>query len=296
MLARQPPIFVIDGSTVGRGCMGLLISGLSQRRALPITWAAAAGRTGHLPQLRQCALLERLARFVPADAAVTILGNGAYDRTDGHAAITARGRQDVGRTASDILLTIGESAIAMRDRAPRRGAIVAVEQSRMTAAQDGPVHALAVWDAADERPIYLVTTHVDLKHAPALYRRRAPIETSFLDQKRRGVRINRSRLSDPALLARLLIATTLVYPWVVSLEVVARRDAVRGRIHRLDRCDLRPFSPGLRLLAYGLRHQRTIPRGLPKPLVLAQQHALKSSVSFSGIGRPFSRRAFLISP
>lgn len=53
MLARQPLVFVIDGSTVGCGCMGLLISGLSQRRALPITWAAAAGRTGHLPQLRQ---------------------------------------------------------------------------------------------------------------------------------------------------------------------------------------------------------------------------------------------------
>lgn len=163
----------------------------------------------------------------------------------------------------------------MRDRAPRRGAIVAVEQARMTAAQGGPVHALAVWD---ERPIYLVTTHVDLEHAPVLYRRRAQIETQFSDQKRRGVQINRSRLSDPAPLARLLIATTLAYPWVVSLEVVARRDAVRGRIHRSDRCDLRPFSLGLRLLAYGLRHQRTIPRGLPKPLVRARQHALKRSV------------------
>ncbi|NWG20754.1 MAG: transposase [Chloroflexi bacterium] len=148
----------------------------------------------------------------------------------------------------------------------------------MTAEQYGPVNALAVWDAADEHPIYLVTTHTDLDHAVALYRRRAQIETYFSDQKSRGFRINRSHLSDPVRLTRLLIATTLACLWVVYLGVVARRDAVSGRIHRSNRCDLSLFSLGLRLLVSCLRHQRTIPRGLPKPLVRARQHALKSSV------------------
>lgn len=278
MLARRPLVFVIDGSTVGRGCMCLMISVLYQRRALPITWVVVAGRTGHLPELLHCALLEQLARLVPADAAVTILGDGEYDGTDWHAAITARGWQDVCRTASDILLTIADTTIAMRDLAPKRGEIVAVAQARMTAAQYGPINALAVWEAAYEHPIYLVTTHVDLEHALALYRRRAQIETYFSDQKSRGFRINRSHLSDPVRLARLLIATTLASLWVVYLGVVARRDALRGRIHRSDRCDLSLFSLGLRLLAYCLRHQRTIPRGLPKPLVRARQPALKRSV------------------
>lgn len=74
-----------------------------------------------------------------------------------------------------------------------------------------------MWEAAYEHPIYLVTTHADLEYALALHRRRAQIETYFSDQKSSGFRINRSHISDPTRLARLLIATTLAYLWVVYL-------------------------------------------------------------------------------
>jgi hypothetical protein len=182
------------------------------------------------------------------------------------------------RTASDILLTRGGATISMRDLAPQRGETVVLECASITAGCYGPINALAVRDTAYEQPIYLVTTHSDLDLAEALYRRRAQIETYFSDQKSRGFRINRSHLSDPVRLSRLLIATALAYLWVVYLGVVARRDALRVRIHRPDRCDLSLFSLGLRLLAYCLQHQATMPRGLPKPLLGAQQHSLITSV------------------
>ena len=278
MLGRRPLVFVIDGSTVGRGGMCVMFSVVYQRRALPITWMVVSARKGHLPETLHCALLEQLARLVPTDATVTILGDGEYDGTAWQAAITKRGWQYVCRTASDILIHAAGVTITMRDLAPRRGEVVAVEQARMTAAQYGPVTALAVWDAAYEQPIYLVTTHTDLELAVALYRRRAQIETYFSDQKSRGFRINRSHISNPMRLARLLIATALAYLWLVYLGGVARRDALRGRIHRPDRCDISLFSLGLRLLAYCLRHRRAIPREVPKPLLTARQPALKRSV------------------
>jgi hypothetical protein len=258
--------------------MCLMISVVYQRRALPLTWLVVAARKGHLPETLHCAVLEQLALLVPADASVTILGDGEYDGADWQAAITAHGWAYVCRTASDILLTVADVTIPMRDLAPQPGEIVALEQVGMTAAQYGPVNALAVWNAAYDHPIYLVTTHTDLAHAVALYRRRAQIETYFSDQKSRGFRINRSHLSDPARLGRLLIATALAYLWVIYLGVVARRDALRGCIHRPDRCDLSLFSLGLRFLACCVRHQRSIPRGIPKRLVTIRQYSLKSSV------------------
>lgn len=278
MLARLPLVFVIDGSSVGRGCMCLMLSVLYHRRALPLVWVVVKASKGHLPQTMHCELLAHLIPLVPSGADVTILGDGEFDGTLWQADITAQGWRYVCRTASDILLTRNGATIAMRNLAPERGETVALEQACITAACYGPLNALAVWDATYEQPIYLVTTHTDLDLAKALYRRRAQIESYFSDQKSRGFRINRSHLSDPVRLSRLLIATALAYLWVVYLGVFARRDALRARIHRPDRCDLSLFSLGLRLLAYCLRHRCTIPRGLPKALFVAHQHSLISSV------------------
>ena len=36
LLARLPLLFIIDGSTVGRGCMCLMLSVVYYRRALPL--------------------------------------------------------------------------------------------------------------------------------------------------------------------------------------------------------------------------------------------------------------------
>lgn len=278
MLARLPLVFVIDGSTVRRDSMCLMLSVLYHRRALPLTWVVVEARKGHLPQALHCALLTQVVPLVPADAEVTILGDGEFDGTTWLADITARGWRYVCRTASDILVTAADVTFTMRELRPTCGETVAVEPAAITAARYGPVAALAVWEASYDEPIYLVTTHTDLEYAEALYRRRATIETYFSDQKSRGFRINRSHLRDPGRLARLLIATTLAYLWVVYLGVIGRRDALRKRIHRLDRCDLSLFSLGLRLLAYCLRHRHPLPRGVPKALAVARLRALTCSV------------------
>ncbi|HEU5012298.1 MAG TPA: transposase [Roseiflexaceae bacterium] len=255
LLARLPLLFVIDGSTVGRGCMCLMLSVVYHRRALPLVWVVVQASKGHLPQSLHCELLAQLVPLVPHGADVTILGDGEFDGTLWQADITAQGWRYVCRTASDILLTRDGATITMRDLATERGETVALEQAAITGARYGPVNALAVWKDAYEQPLYLVTTHTDLALAVAFYRRRAQIETYFSDQKSRGFRINRSHLSEPVRVSRLLLATALAYLWVVYLGVVTRRDALRGRIHRPDRCDLSLFSLGLRLLAYYLRHR-----------------------------------------
>lgn len=274
VLARRRLLLVIDGSTVGRGGMCLMVSVLYHRRALPLTWVVIAAKRGHMAEALHCALLAQLIPLVPAAAQVTLLGDGECDGTTWQAAITAQGWQYVCRTAADIRVTLAGATIAMRDLAPVRDEIVVIDQAAVTAAGYGPVQVIAVWDARYDHPLYLVTTHQDAVEAVCLYRRRAQIETYFSDVKSRGFRIDRSHLADPARLARLLIATTLAYWWVTYLGILARREPHRNRFHRTARCDLSLFSLGLRWLAYALRHGAPLPRGLPGAL----RHALTCSV------------------
>ena len=85
------------------------------------------------------------------------------------------------------------------------------------------------------------------------------IETFFSDQKSRGFQLDRSHLSDPERVQRLMFAAGLAYLWVLDLGTVAQEDAWLPVIHRSHRCDLSLFQLGLRLLDYLLNYDQPIP-------------------------------------
>ncbi|MDQ5854404.1 MAG: hypothetical protein M3380_20505 [Chloroflexota bacterium] len=90
--------------------------------------------------------------------------------------------------------------------APKRGEKLAVRPAWFTAEEDGPVSILAVWEAAYEEPLYLVTTRSNLEAALGLYRQRAHLETCFSDQQSRSLHLHKRHLCAPIRLTRLLIA------------------------------------------------------------------------------------------
>ena len=267
-LAQQPLRLVMDGSVVGRGCIALMLSVVYHGRALPLVWIVVKGKKGHFPQQTHCELLVLLQDLLPAGADVTVLGDGEFDGTAFQAALRTLKWQYVCRTAPNLLMRIYGQQRTIGAMAPERGEVLAVRPAWMTAEQYGPVSILAVWEAAYEEPLYLVTNMVDLEAAAALYRKRAHVETFFSDQKSRGFHLHKSHLSDPARLTRLLIATCLAYVWVVYLGVCALRDGWLKRLHRSDRCDLSLFRLGLRLLARCLKDTIPIPEGFLVPAVL----------------------------
>ena len=264
-LAHQPLLLAIDGSVVGRGCIALMVSVVYQGRALPLCWVVVKGKKGHFSQEMHCALLEHLQPLVPSAAEVVVVGDGEFDGTGLQAQIRAFGWQYVCRTAPNLLMTVYGGERCIGAMAPTRGELLAVRPAWMTAEQYGPVSILAIWEAAYEEPIYLVTNMLDLDAALAAYRKRAHIETFFSDQKSRGFHLDKSHLSEPARLTRLLIASCLAYIWLVYLGVCALRDGWLKRLHRSDRCDLSLFRLGVRLLARCLKDQRPIPEGLLVP-------------------------------
>ena len=270
-LADQPLVLVIDGSVVGRGCVALLLSVVYHGRALPLAWVVVQGKKGHFPLATHCALLEQIQPLIPPTTAVTLLGDGEFDGTDLQATLRRLHWQYVCRTAPNLVMTVDGRALHIGDLAPTRGEVLAVRPAWMTAEQYGPVSILAVWEAAYEEPLYLVTNMADLVAALAAYRKRAHIETFFSDQKSRGFHLHKSHLSDPKRLARLLIAACLAYLWLVYLGVCALRDDWLKRLHRRDRCDLSLFRLGLRLLARCLKDDIPLPAGFLVPALLPRK-------------------------
>ncbi len=266
-LAQQPLVLAIDGSVVGRGCVALMLSVVYQGRALPLAWVVVQGTKGHFPQATHCALLAQLQPLIPPGADVTVLGDGEFDGIEFQALLRQLHWHYVCRTAPNLLMTAYGREWHIGALAPKPGEVLAVRPAWMTAAQYGPVSILAIWEAAYQDPLYLVTNMADLDAALALYRKRAHIETFFSDQKSRGFQLHKSHLSDPQRLTRLLIAACLAYLWIVYLGVCALRDDWLKRLHRRDRCDLSVFRLGLRLLARCLKDELPIPPGFLVPAI-----------------------------
>lgn len=268
---QEPLVLVMDGSVVGRGGLALMLSVVYHGRALPLAWVVLSAKKGHFAQAVHCALLAQVQTILPPTATVVFVGDGEFDGTELQAVLQHVGWQYVCRTAKNICFTAYGLQRYVGDLEPLRGEALAVTPAWMTMARYGPISLLAVWEVNYEAPLYLVTNMVDLDRALQHYRQRAHIETFFSDQKSRGFQIQRSHLSDPARLSRLLIVSCLAYLWIVYLGVCALRDGWLKRLHRQDRCDLSLFRLGLRLLARCLKDLVPIPSGLLVPADLPMQ-------------------------
>lgn len=269
-LAKEPILLVMDGSTVGRGCLALMLSVVYAGRALPLCWVVVKAPKGHFPQATHCALLSQLQAIMPSDAQVTFLGDGEFDGIELQGALRNLNWSYVCRTASNIVILADGVRFHVSDMGPERGEMLCVTPAWMTAEMYGPVTLLAIWEHPYKEPLYLVTNLSDLDGAVQLYKKRPHIETFFSDIKSRGFQISKSHLSNPARLCRLLLACCLAYVWLVYLGVCAMQQEWMKRLHRQDRCDLSLFRLGLRLLARCLKDHIPIPEGFLVPLTLPQ--------------------------
>lgn len=193
---------------------------LTHGRALPLYWLVVRGSKGHFPEQTHRELRAQLQALVPVGATVIFLGDGEFDGIELQADLQAYGWQYVCRTASNLLVTCCGVQFHLRALGPPRGEYLAVSLAWLTAKQYGPLSILALWDAHEQHPLYLVTNLADLDAAVRLYKKRAHIETFFSDQQSRGFHIHKSHLSEPARLSRLLVASCLgMCGWSIAVSV-----------------------------------------------------------------------------
>lgn len=254
-LVKQTLVLVIDGSPVGRGCLGLMVSVVYQGRALPLMWLVVNGKKGHFAEHCHLQLLRRVYELIPPGADVVWVGDGEFDGVGLQQALNDCRWRYVCRTGKNICLYEADEELHFGELPLLPGDVLSLPGVSVTEARYGPVHALGWWGKGYKEPIYLVTNFELAEEACFFYRKRFRIETFFSDQKSRGFRLHKSHIADPERLARLLIATCLAYLWLIYLGRYAQQQGWQGLIHRPDRCDLSLFQLGLRLLEYLLSEQ-----------------------------------------
>jgi hypothetical protein len=258
-LAHCPLVLAMDGSEVGQGCLTLMVSVIYRKRALPLAWIVVTGSKGHFPEEAHVELLKQVHSLVPQGCAVIFLGDGEFDGVTLQATLEAFEWQYVCRTAKNVQLCAEGERFTFEDLILQPGDCISVPDALFTLQGYGPVLSIAVWDKEYKEPIFLVTNMDLAAEACHWYSKRFRIETFFSDQKSRGFHLNKSHISDPARLSRLMIAACLAYLWIIFLGTLAILEDWVAVIHRTDRCDLSLFQLGLCLLEHFLNERMPIP-------------------------------------
>jgi hypothetical protein len=259
VLSKDPIVLIIDGSETAKNCVTLMVSVAYKGRALPLMWVTREGKKGHFPQKMHIELIRAVQKIIPNGCDVVCLGDGEFDGTEWLQVLNDFGWRYVCRTAKNALCYENDDEFAMRDICPAKGKCNLVEDLEFTAARNVKVNAVAYWDKQHKEPIYWVTNVETPEEAQFWYKKRFKIETLFSDLKGRGFGIDKSHLSDPERVARLLIAVCIAYIWVVCLGVFSQNNGWDKIIHRTERCDLSLFQLGIRLLSYFLCNGQSLP-------------------------------------
>ncbi len=259
LAAVRPLVLIMDGSVVARGCVTLMVSVIYAHRAIPIGWWVIEGAKGHFPTETHLTLLREVKTLVPQTATVIFLGDGEFDSPELQAEVAGYDWEYVCRTAKNIQIEVEGEGSSLADLPVKRGQRVFRKGVLFTKVAYGPVTVIVWWGTRYREPIYLVTNMNSVQRACDQYRKRMQIETFFSDQKSRGFQLDRSHLSAPERVKRIMLAACLAYLWVIYLGTVAQHDDWLPVIHRRHRCDLGLFQLGLRLLDYLLLHDQPIP-------------------------------------
>jgi len=257
-LAERTLVLVMDGSEVGRGCLALMLSVIYRGRALPIAWLVISAKKGHFSQERHVKLLSAVQELIPPDADVVFLGDGEFDGTKLQAKLADFGWKYACRTSDNTIL-FDDEEFSFQDLPLQPDMCLSLPEVLFTRQRFGPVLAIAWWRTGYKEPIYLVSNFELAEEACHWYQKRFKIETFFSDQKSRGFHLHKSHLSNPARLAKLMLAACLAYLWIVYLGIWSVQQKLHTVIHRTDRCDLSLFQLGLRVIDHLLDHNSPLP-------------------------------------
>lgn len=253
-------MLVMDGSVVGRGCCALMMHVIYKGRALPLLWRVRQGPKGHFPEDLHIALVDLVSTLIPEGTKGVFLGDGECDGIKRQKTMNEAGWWYACRTSQGNTATWAKQTfdVAELGACIKPGRLIELQEVAVSRKAYGPVMLLCCWAKGHAEPLYLVSNMSSAEEAINYYQKRFRIETFFSDQKSRGFNIQKSHLTDPQRLSRLLIAACLAYLWVVYLGSLCDQEGWREIIHRKKRCDLSLFQLGLRLLEYFLNEDLPI--------------------------------------
>lgn len=239
-LSGQTLYLALDASQVGRNCMVLMVSVIYKNKALPLAWLVYEGKKGHTTADRHIKALQFVLPLIPPQTNVVLLGDAEYDTVEMLTWVKETTHWHyVIRTDPRTKLTKGGNVFRVRDLLIGEGWRTIAQEVLFTSKCFGPIQVVAWFEKPHKKPLYLISSLEDSDEICTAYAKRFKLETLFSDQKSRGFHIDKSHLSDPKRLTRLLLAAALTYVWMIYLGIEVSQDESRrslvDRTHRSDK-------------------------------------------------------------
>jgi hypothetical protein len=204
-----------------------MISLIYKQRALPLAFRIVKGKKDHLPEDMHVQLIHKLRPLIlESTQKVVLLGDGEFDGTNLQQTLSEFGWKYACRTSYNITIYVDDEPyqIEMLAGMLPKGHCNGLQNCQITRKKYGPVTVVAWWGEDQKEPLFLVTNFSSIPKACDYYSKRFTIETFFSDQKSRGFDIDRSHLSCPQRLTRLMYASCLAYLWIIFFWYLGMED------------------------------------------------------------------------
>lgn len=236
----------------------LLVAALAyRRRALPILWRVQR-QTGATGAELQTDFLEALAKLVPSEAEVILIGDGEFHSVDLLQAAEEEGWGYCIRLHADTYVQKSEGKLWRECRAldPGEGERRYVRNVQVAKSRGfGPVNLVSHWAEGEDKPWRLVTNLSPGPKVVRFYERRMWIEELFGDWQEGQFHLHQTRLYEPETLSRLMLGLSLVYVWLVAVASYVIKRGWRPLVDRTSRRDRSYLAIGLRWIRRCLRNR-----------------------------------------
>jgi hypothetical protein len=254
-LGNETAYLLIDCTQAGPKCRTLVVGLAYHGTILPIRWQTVKGKKGHLKGAKQQQLLAEVWPYFRHHRRVIVLGDAEFSnetviswlrRANWHFVFRFQHRYHLQLTPDSAWQT---AKTIYQEAGVKPGEARHWRPAAYTEAHTIPDLTMTVhWDEDAEEPICLISTLSIDQNPHIIYQMRFWIETLFGQQKSRGFALNRTQMTTPEHIDRLLLAIAIASCLVLGLGthlVIIKRTK---QVDRADRRDLSLFQLGWRYL------------------------------------------------
>lgn len=259
-LGNETAYLIIDCTQAGPKCRTLVIGLAYHGTILPIQWRTVKGKKGHVKGEQQRQLLEEVLPHFRYHRRVVVLGDAEFSnetvitwlgQVGWHFVFRFQHRYQLQLTPDSEWQTAKEiyEEAGMKSGEVRHWQPAAYTKTHTIGNLTMTVH----WDENEKEPICLISSLPIDEHPHIIYDMRFWIETLFGQEKSRGFGFNRTQMTTPAHIDRLLLVVSIAACLTLGVGthlVIIEQTKV---VDRADRRDLSLFQLGwryfLRLLA-----------------------------------------------
>ncbi len=246
---------LIDSTQAGSKCRTLMAAIAYHQTVLPVGWKSYKGKKGHLKGEQHRALLESVQPALRYAKHVVVLGDAEFSSEPVIAWLVDKKWDFVLRFQHryQVQLTADgewQSMKAIYEAAGlKAGQLQHWEKVGYTQLHQLPGLTITVqWGKEHVDPICLVSS-LSAEHLPhQIYEMRYWIETLFGNHKSRGFQLERTHLTDPEHIDRLILAIAIATCFTLGLGTHLIIIKQAHQVDRTDRRDLSLFQLGFRWL------------------------------------------------